>query len=299
MSGGVSKVSWMPFLLLKLYRIGLSLLMGFVLVPMLIGMVSLRSDMASAFVRLIPKFECMPVIHMVPDSGAFCMSETEAAVANLDFDENIVELHEGTRPYNFFGDEEEERKPATPEATPVPTPTPDVSDGGLPKCNRCPAQLVDRKGDRGIIYGDTLRVEYSGHEFKFRLWGVDAYEMGQQCGAPDNLRDCGAESRGALMGILSWSDWVYFTYDADGKYHKPSHDRFVVDVFVGEHDPYRVGESLVMDGYAVPSPDFLRGDEKDLLLGYHEDAKARSMGVYRPGEPEPADPRDYRRARRQ
>lgn len=241
-----------------------------------------HSEMAGQYGSMIPKFGCPSLVNSVPGVRTFCMSEAEAAVANLDFDENLIEKFEGreNRPTNFFAEEEEERAPATPDSTPVPTPTPVIFDGELPKCELCEARLVDVNGDRGVIDGDTLRIEYSGHEFKLRLRGVDAYEMDQQCGTSDYSWQCGRDSRNGLVGMLE-GDFVYFTYEADGKYHKPSHDRFVADVFRNNYEGMRFGALLVEGGYAVPASDFLRSDEKAWFAEAHEFAKTNSWGVYR------------------
>lgn len=270
------------------------------LVLMGIGIWFGHSDMAGQYGNMIPKVGCPSLVNSVPGVRTFCMSETEAAVMNLDFDENIIGTpYVGERPHNFFGNEEEER-PQAPEvvdelATPVPTPMPATADGALPKCELCKASLVDVNGDRGVIDGDTLRIEFSGQEFKLRLRGVDAYEMDQQCGTPDYSWQCGRDSRNGLVGMLE-GDFVYFTYEADGKYHKPSHDRFVADVFRNNYEGMRFGALLVEGGYAVPAPDFLRSGEKAWFAEAHEFATTNSIGVYRQGQPIPEEPRAYRRA---
>ena len=271
-------------------------LLGIVVIFGVVGVIFGHSEMVKDVSRFVPKFNCPPLVGSVPGIGGFCMSEFEAAMAEDDFEENILELHEGERPHNFFGDEEEKERvePVSVKDFLDPTPAPEITDDGLPKCERCMARLVDRDGDRGVIDGDTLRVEYAGVEFKFRLRGIDAYEINQTCGEGEAEWQCGAESRAGLVGKLSWSEFVYFTYEADGKYHKPSHDRYVVDIFDDRYAQFRVGESMVMDGFAEPLPDFLREGERETLAGYHKDAKARFMGVYREGQTV-MSPRAYRR----
>lgn len=269
-----------------------------VIVLMGIGIWFGHSEMAGQYGNMIPKFGCPSLVNSVPGVSAFCMSETEAAVVNLDFDENIVELHEGKRPPNFFGNEEEQAQaPAESDepSAPAPTPMPAIVAGDLPECELCEAKLVDRNGDRGVIDGDTLRIEYSGQEFKLRLRGVDAYELDQQCGAAEYRWECGQESRSGLVGMLE-GEYVYFTYEADGKYHKPSHDRFVADVFRNNYEGLRFGALLVEGGYAVPASDFLRSGEQKDFQTMHEFAKTNSWGVYRQGQPIPEEPRAYRRS---
>ena len=270
------------------------------LVLMGIGIWFGHSDMAGQYGDMIPKFGCPSLVNSVPGVGTFCMSETEAAVVNLDFDENIIGTpYVGERPHNFFSNEEEER-PQAPEvvdelATPVPTSMPDMVDGGLPKCELCKASLVDVNGDRGVIDGDTLRIEFSGQEFKLRLRGVDAYEMDQQCGTPDYSWQCGRDSRNGLVGMLE-GDVVYFTYEADGKYHKPSHDRFVADVFRNPHEGLSLSFLLVEGGYARLLEEFIRPGDLASYRKAQKFAEEHRLGAYRQGQPIPEEPRAYRRS---
>ena len=246
--------------------------------------------------EMTPDIGCPGFAVSLPKVGEFCDSYQAAGNLDEDFDENIVQVWEGgPRPAIFH-----ESARSTPEAemAVAATPTPDIVDGTLPKCERCKADLVDVDGDRGVIDGDTVRILYGSHVFKLRLRGVDAYEMGQMCG-PNKDRDCGRVSRDGLVGQLE-GKYVFFTYEDDGKYHKPSHDRFVADVYPNPYisDEYRFGEILVMGGYAVPVWDFLRDGESDRLWTLHEDAKAHFFGVYREGEELPLSPGAHRRQAR-
>lgn len=247
--------------------------------------------------EMTPDIGCPGFVVSLPKVGEFCDAYQAAGNLDEDFDENIVQVWEGGPRPSIF--RETARPAPEAETAVVATPTPETVAGTLPKCDRCKAELVDVGGDRGVIDGDTVRILYGSHEFKLRLRGVDAYEMGQMCGPKGGERDCGRVSRDGLVGQLE-GGYVFFTYEDDGKYYKPSHDRYVADVYPNPYvsDEYRFGEILVMGGYAVPIWDFLRGGESDRLRALHEDAKAYFFGVYREGEEPPLSPGAYRRQAR-
>ena len=247
-----------------------------------------QSDGSNIVSELLPEFGCPAMVSGAPLVGSFCESE-EAIAERDDFDNGkVIELvGEDRRISNW----KPERATGSDEPIPAAEPiwNPFRADGDLAKCERCKAKLLD------VIDGDTLLVSYEGKGIKLRLRGVDAFEMGQMCGAPDKLRNFGEHSKRYLWKLME-SNFVYFTYNDDGKFHRKSHDRYVADVFPNKWAPahFRFGEKLVIGGFAIPLFGFLHGDEAARFEAYHREAVTNHYGVYRKGEPPCPAPGQHR-----
>jgi endonuclease YncB( thermonuclease family) len=125
--------------------------------------------------------------------------------------------------------------------------------------------------------GDTLTVDGT----RWRLWGVDAPELMQECEVHGSLSSCGLESRESLEALVS-SQRV--TCTPVGK----SYDRVVGKCFAGAVD---LSAAQARSGWAFDYRRYSHG-------AYAPDeqvAKLRRLGIWR-GKIMP--PWDYRRTQR-
>lgn len=99
----------------------------------------------------------------------------------------------------------------------------------------------------GIIISrihDGDRFTAKNH-IRWRLWGVDALEIGQVC----NGKSCGLDAREALVAIIGMRE---VTCTQKGR----SYDRLVGQCFVGETD---LSREMVRAGWAFDMPKYSNG----------------------------------------
>lgn len=87
-----------------------------------------------------------------------------------------------------------------------------------------------------VVDGDTFAI---GKQ-KFRIWGVDAFELSQKCGK----MACGVKAKEALIRILSGQGELSCRRQDTDRY-----GRTVARCFMGDLD---VGGEMVRQGWALP-----------------------------------------------
>ena len=114
--------------------------------------------------------------------------------------------------------------------------------------------------------GDSLMVIYNGHNYSLRLWGVDAYELRQNCHTGSGIVACGRMAQQNVEDMALDTEIM-----CRNKTAKSSYDRVVAQCFVGDKD---IGRAQIRQGLAVAFPHDgpYKGDE--------EDARASRVGMW-------------------
>ena len=110
-----------------------------------------------------------------------------------------------------------------------------------------------------VIDGDGLRIG----SVSVRLWGIDAPELDQTCGAEGRKTPCGEDARFLLGALVMTGDLTCETEDTD------RYGRTVARCFAGERD---LAGEMVRQGYALDWPRYSGGFYAD------EEAEARKNG---------------------
>lgn len=126
-----------------------------------------------------------------------------------------------------------------------------------------PETLMDASGPARVIDGDTVEVQ----ETSFRLAGIDAPEMGQQCRSKaGTLFDCGEVARRGLELAIAGQPIECHATEVD-IYKRP-----VAVCTVGGRD---LAATMVVNGYAVPFIQY-----SDAYVARGEDAKKANVGIW-------------------
>lgn len=137
-----------------------------------------------------------------------------------------------------------------------------------------PETLKDASGPARVIDGDTVEVQ----ETTFRLSGIDAPEMGQQCrNKAGTFFDCGEVARRGLELAIGGQPIDCHATEVD-IYKRP-----IAVCTVGAED---LAETMVVHGYAVPFIQY-----SDAYVAQGEAAKNANVGVW---QTEFEMPWDYR-----
>ena len=142
---------------------------------------------------------------------------------------------------------------------------------------------VDRisvQGPARVIDGDTLEVAGT----TVRLFGIDAPERGQTCGAPQGEWDCGGWSRAELARLIDGR-----SVRCDGV-ERDRYDRLVARCDAGRGD---LGAAMVQNGAAIA----YRAYSHDYVYPERA-ARYRRRGVWRQGADAFTPPADYRAEQR-
>ena len=123
-------------------------------------------------------------------------------------------------------------------------------------------------GEARVIDGDTIKIG----SVTIRLWGMDAPEMGQRCGA----HDCGRMAADRLTDIIAGAPVQCAMVDTD------RYGRMVATCTANGTD---LGEAMVRDGYAIDYPMYSRGR----YAPAEDEARRARRGLWPLGFENPAD----------
>jgi len=103
--------------------------------------------------------------------------------------------------------------------------------------------LAAQKGQEARVVkvhdGDTVTIRMEGKEYRTRLIGLDAPEMGQ--------RPWGGKAKQHLIELLKQENWIVFVETDVVKYDK--YDRLLAYLWTSDNE--MLNERMVQDGYAV------------------------------------------------
>lgn len=116
--------------------------------------------------------------------------------------------------------------------------------------------------DIRIVDGDGLRIG----DVRIRLWGIDAPELDQRCGA-DQSEPCGMDARFLLEALVQGGELVCRTKDQD------PYGRTVAQCFAGGND---LAGEMVREGYALDWPRYSDGFYKE----EEAEAKEAQRGIW-------------------
>ena len=122
------------------------------------------------------------------------------------------------------------------------------------------------KGKPYIIDGDTIKI---GHQ-RIRIHGIDAPEAQQRCTDQRGQWDCGLEAANALKFFLAGNWITCIEKDRD------LYGRIVAVCYVGEVGGPDVGETMVVEGWAVAYRRF-----SIAYLDEEEVARNKGRGLWR------------------
>jgi micrococcal nuclease len=128
----------------------------------------------------------------------------------------------------------------------------------------------------GVIDGDTIRLLQGGKQYKIRLNGIDAPEMGQAYGR---------KSKEYLASLVSGKNAEVIVRDTD------RYGRYVGDVIVGGKN---ANAELVAAGLAWHYTAYSKDEE---LAALEKDARAKKLGLW--ADPKPVPPWEFRRQERE
>ena len=131
------------------------------------------------------------------------------------------------------------------------------------------------------IDGDTIAIDY-------RLFGADAFEKRQLCRRSDGCWPCGKAAQDFTSRLLKRNEVTIRTVGT------ASYGRPVATIDVAGKD---LGEALIENGLAVPTPSFLKADptRANLYEGAYQRAIAGHVGAHAGYFLNPADWRHGRR----
>lgn len=130
-------------------------------------------------------------------------------------------------------------------------------------------------GNVRVVDGDTLKID----DQSYRIYGIDAPEIGQTCGA----FACGKEAANALLGLVSGQRVTCEAVEID------RYGRKVARCFAGQRD---IGAAMVDAGLAWAFRKF------SLDYAAHEDAaKAAAVGVWAHETSDTSPPWEFREER--
>jgi endonuclease YncB( thermonuclease family) len=154
------------------------------------------------------------------------------------------------------------------------------------------APRVTLQGKLEIHDADTIYTRDNGEKKGYRLWGIDALELGQRCRLGAEELKCGSESRKALLALIAGRDVSCEKIDEDvrkdrnGKVSR----RDVSVCYVGKTE---LNAELVRQGWALDYGQFSKGYYAPL----QRTAEANKLGIWQyDGFQKPAD---YRKRRYQ
>lgn len=149
--------------------------------------------------------------------------------------------------------------------------------GGIPKASA--TELVIAKGH--AIDGDTVAIDY-------RLFGADAFEKRQLCRRTNGCWPCGKAAQDFTSRLLK-RNVVTIRTTGSASYGRP-----VATIDVADKD---LGEALIENGLAVPTPSFLKADPRraSLYEAAYQRAIAGHVGAHAGYFLNPADWRHGRR----
>ena len=87
--------------------------------------------------------------------------------------------------------------------------------------------------------GDTVAIQMEGREYRTRLIGIDAPEMGQ--------RPWGGKAKQHLIELMKLANWIVFVETDVVKYDK--YDRLLAYLWTSDNE--LLNERMVQDGYAM------------------------------------------------
>jgi endonuclease YncB( thermonuclease family) len=131
----------------------------------------------------------------------------------------------------------------------------------------------DSKGIIHLLTAPNIRVvdgdTFESQNIKFRLWGVDAFEMKQTCQAADKSEyKCGENSKEALQEIITQANEIKCTELKKGRY-KRSIVRCIID-------GVPLGELLTRSGWALDYTQY----SNNAFKVFEEEAANRKAGAW-------------------
>ena len=114
-----------------------------------------------------------------------------------------------------------------------------------------------------VIDGDTIYV----NKIKYRLYGIDAPEIKQQCKIKDKNYNCGVKSKDFLASLISDKSVSCYRKDID------RYKRIVAECFVNQ---INLNKELVRNGWALAYRQYSKEYIKD-----EEFAKKNKLGIWK------------------